>query len=158
MSLDPDFDPVVAYIRVYRLYYTRGESSFMILHGIWYALHVSAGSYYTVSCSPSCSVFRRVLSPSWIVFRSPYVCPIFYANNDIPGILYNVSSRLLALPLARGCNNTLVPSVLRLTLRCRGTGARLSLRAMVPFPIMMNLSLINPRWRTYIDYLKKYSI
>ena len=27
-----------------------------------------------------------------------------------------------------------------------------------PFPIMMNLGMINPRWRTYIDYLKKYTI
>ena len=35
--------------------------------------------------------------------------------------------------------------------------ARLSLRAMTPSPGKKNSGLIIPRWRTYIDFLKKDS-
>ena len=44
------------------------------------------------------------------------------------------------------------------TLTCHGTGVRLSLRAMAPSPTRKNLAVINPRWRTYINFLKKDSI
>ena len=45
-----------------------------------------------------------------------------------------------------------------ITLRCPGSRARLSPRAMAQFPIMVNMGLINPRWRTYIELLKNDSI
>ena len=55
--------------------------------------------------------------------------------------------------MVRVFNHTSVLDV-EVTLRCHGRRARLSLRAMAPFPIMMNLDLINPRWRLYIELLK----
>ena len=44
------------------------------------------------------------------------------------------------------------------TLRCHGSRVRLSPRAMVPFPIMMNSDLVNPRWWTWTELLNNGSI
>ena len=44
-------------------------------HGIWYALHSSAESYYTVEMCPLCLAFRRVLS-SCGVYRRSLVFPL----------------------------------------------------------------------------------
>ena len=55
----------------------------------------------------------------------------------------------------QGCTNTLVSSVQRFTIRCRGSGAKLSPKAMVPFPIMVNSGLANPRRRTLSNEERK---
>ena len=44
------------------------------------------------------------------------------------------------------------------SLACHGRIARLSLRAIAPSPSKKNSDLVNPRWRIYIDFVKKDSI
>ena len=83
---------------------------------------------------------------TFVLFVSPLCCAI----DDTLFITYLQDSQPFAI--ARVYLHT---SVLRaeVTLRCLETGARLSPGAMVPF-VMMKLRLINPRWRTYIEWLK----
>ena len=97
-----------------------------------------------------------MLSSTFVSWVSPDAALLVIRN------LYNIS-KTLSPSLWQWCINTLpsralVSTVARFTLTCHGTGARLSLMAMTPFPGKNNSGLTNPHWRMYIDFLKKDSI
>ena len=91
----------------------------------------------------------------WLVLTSHFVSP----NAAINIIRFYTSSspKLLPFLLARVYQHT-SDLELEVSLTCHGRKARLSLRAMVPSPSKKNSGLVNPRWRMYIDFLKKDSI
>ena len=72
-------------------------------------------------------------------------------------VLYYLLQDSKTFPLARVHHYTSVLE-LEVSLTYHGKKARLSLRAMASPPSKKNLGLVNPRWRMYIDFLKKVSI
>ena len=71
--------------------------------------------------------------------------------------LYHLLQDSKTFPLARVHQYTRgVPST-EVSLTCHARIARLSLRVMAPSPSKKNSGLVNPRWRIYIDFVKKDS-
>ena len=102
----------------------------------------SVGLYYTYGVAPPLFNLRRV---PWSIY-------LYLGGTFVSGRLLTPQVCLLQAPLInetlsiaslwRGCNNTLVSSTSRFSLKCHGTEARLSPRAMAPFA-MMSLGLTN---------------
>ena len=130
----------------------------MILHGVSCSAYtLRYGSYCAYGIASSSQPFFDLLRSfirrvPWVVLTSHCVSP-----NAMLLIQYRSKHHLpqdCSPSLWRGCINTTVSS----TSRCYGRKARLSLRAMAPSPSKKNSGLVNPRWRMYIDFLKKDSI
>ena len=123
--------------------------------GLYTLLYSLVGSSYAYRVAPFAQSSKIFSGRLWTSAGFSRYCYAISSRANIIRLVTSSVLRLLTFPLARVYQHTSTLGT-EVNLTWHGRRTKLSLRAFAPSPAKSS-GLINPRWRIYIDFLKKDS-